>query len=664
MKQVLIASLISIFSMLGGIAQTSHTGIRGITAMEVTGEMAPGLNLFNTLDADCGSQGLASETCWGNPYTTHEMIDSMASRGFKTLRIPVTWNNHTGPAPDYIIDTTWMDRVEEVANYAFDNNMYVIINIHHDDHQIVPTYAEQEESTKRLEKVWAQIATRFKDYGDYLLFETLNEPREVGSDEEWTGGSAEHRDVVNAFNLAAVNIIRASGGNNEYRFIMIPQVGANPTAAKEDLIIPNADTNIIVSLHNYGPWDFCLNGDGTARWGSASEIKALQNDIGSYYDHFIKEGIPAILGEWGAGNKDNYGDRVLYYDVFANACKDNGVTPIVWIYEFNRRTLTWNYPLLEGAILQAYDSTAIDVEEIQLNITSDTLYFGDTLQLVATVLPDTATSQGVAWTSYNSIIASVDSSGLVIAKGGGNVTISATAIGKSIKCNLHVIDTLIHTEFLIQAEDYSSQSGTQTESCSDDGGGQNIGYIENGDWCSYSIKIDSAGVYDISARVATDASGGTIEIEANSKVEGTLAVDASLSNGWQDWYTTDAVEIGLPEGQITLKSTFKGGGGSLFNVNWYELSYKGPSDNTAVLSNMANTSDIKVYPNPVSELLNIEMSDKTSRVEIYALDGRQVYQKNTNAKQLQIDVSIYDPGNYILRVVSIDNQVSKKIVIQ
>ena len=431
-------------------AQTAYTGIRGMTGLEITTEMAPGVNLWNTLDAVCGApDDLGSETCWGNPFTTHEMIDSIAARGFKTLRIPVTWYNHMGQGPNYIIDTAWMDRVEEVANYAFNNDMYVIINIHHDDYDatkpgswLSPTYAKQDEVIDQLEKVWVQIATRFKDYGDYLIFETMNEPREVGSDHEWNGGSEENRNVVNAFNLAAVNAIRGTGGNNADRFIMIPQCVANPTAAKDDLIIPNGDTNIIVSVHNYGPFEFCLLNPGVSKWGTTSERNALRNDIMSYYDHWTSKGQAVVLGEWGAANKNNYADRVAYYDVFAKACKDAMVTPISWIYEFNRRNLEWDYPILEDAILSVYDTTTVDVEDLVLNIVQDTLYVNDSVQLIAKIFPDTATYQSIIWTSYNEEVAKVNSAGLVSALSGGRVSITATAIGKTTKCNLIVIDTL------------------------------------------------------------------------------------------------------------------------------------------------------------------------------------------------------------------------------
>lgn len=344
--------------------------MRGLSGLEIAAEMAPGVNLWNTLDAyGWWTSGLDTQEAWGQPLTTKEMITAIRDRGFKTLRIPVTWYPHLGDAPDYEIDEAWMDRVEEVANYALDNGMYAIVNIHHDDYHapptdpdeehnhdgswLLPTYAAETQVTAQLDKVWTQIATRFKDYDDHLLFETMNEPRETGTAHEWTGGSPENREMVNAFNLVAVNAIRATGGNNSERFIMVPQVGANG-GALDDLLIPNDDPNIIVSVHDYSPFNFTLNESGTENWGTGAEIASLQSTIKGYHDKFVADGRAVIVGEWGASDKDNYDTRVKYYETFANACAANGITSIAWIYSFNRETLAWEYPRLEDAILNAY----------------------------------------------------------------------------------------------------------------------------------------------------------------------------------------------------------------------------------------------------------------------------------------------------------------------
>jgi len=163
-----------------------------------------------------------TETAWGNPRTTKAMIEKVREMGFNAVRVPVTWIHTSDLLRTIKLTKAWLNRVEEVVNYVLDCGMYAIINVHHDNTWIIPTYANEQRSKEKLVKVWEQIATRFKDYDDHLLFETMNEPREVGSPMEWMGGTYENRDVINRFNLAVVNTIRASGGNNDKRFILVP----------------------------------------------------------------------------------------------------------------------------------------------------------------------------------------------------------------------------------------------------------------------------------------------------------------------------------------------------------------------------------------------------------------------------------------------------------
>ena len=655
-------------------AQTSHTGIRDITGLEVTAEMAPGLNLFNTLDANGSWQsGLDTETMWGQPFTTFEMVQAMADKGFKSLRIPVTWYNHMGPAPDYTIDQEWMDRVEEVANYAFDNNMYVILNIHHDDLKssrpgtwLTLTYDSQDHVTEVLVKIWTQIANRFKDYGDYLIFETMNEPREPETSHEWSSGTEENRTVLNALNLAAVNAIRATGGNNAKRFISIPQYAAGPTAAMESMVIPNDDPKVMVAIHYYAPVWFCLNLGGQERWGTEEEFETLNNDIKSFKEHFIDHGQAVYIGECGASDQDNYGDRIMYFDAFSKACKQFEVTPIFWMFGFNRAELKWEKPLIEDAIINAYDPNTVYAENIALDKTADTLYVGETIQLVASILPAEVTTKEVGWTSYNDSLVSVSSTGLATAKASGLTTITATTIGKTTACKLVVLDTIAHFNFHIEAEDFIDQNGIKSENCSDDDGGLNIGFIENGDWSSYFLVIDSAGSYDFAARVATATGGGSIEILANDQKVGEVAVVGNRSNGWQDWYTTDPIEIRLEKGVYALRLNFKGGSGGLFNVNWIEISY---NDHLITMTpeRVDTRNEIYVYPNPANDYLTVYSSSiPITEVELVNMAGHIVLKKKiiSNRDAMMLDLSSIETGIYILRSFCDESVRFHKVVIK
>ncbi len=146
-------------------AQPSKTGdklqeIRDIPSSELVKEKKIGWNLGNTMDAT-GGEGIHSELSWGNPFTTKEMIDTVKAAGFNTLRIPTTWEKHLGPAPDYLIDKAWLDRVQELIDYAAENDMFVILNLHHEE-WYQPFYDNEEKAADMLAKVWKQIADALK----------------------------------------------------------------------------------------------------------------------------------------------------------------------------------------------------------------------------------------------------------------------------------------------------------------------------------------------------------------------------------------------------------------------------------------------------------------------------------------------------------------------
>lgn len=643
--------LFSFFLSLQLYSQVAFTVMRdSMAGLELAKEMAPGVNLWNTLDAHGNwMSGLETETMWGHPYTTQEITDFIAERGFKTLRVPVTWYNHMGPAPDYKIDDEWMDRVEEVVMFSLNSNLYTILNIHHDDLKenekgswLIPTYEKEDQNKDQLTKVWTQIATRFKDYSDYLLFETMNEPREVGHANEWSGGNEEHREVINAYNKAAVDAIRATGGNNSNRFIMIPQVGANVASALGNMVIPNNDEKIIISVHRYHPYNFCLNDDGTDKWGTAAEYTDLESSIKELNEKFVSKGQAVILGEWGAKSKDNYAERINYYKAYTDICKKWDVTNLCWMYSLDRHKLTWTEPLIEEAILQAYNANMVHVKDITIEKPQDTIYAGETLQLSATILPDSATYQEVIWTSYNKNIASVNENGLVTAQARGVAIMSAATIGYQKSFKVIVVDTSMHTNFVVEAETFEKQNGIQAEACSDEGGGENIGYIENNDWSSYSISIDTTGVYNLTFRAATDTDGGRIEVKVDNKSVGSVNIEGSKSTGWQDYYTTEPIEIELEEGVHDIKLIYTGNG-YLFNLNWFAFDFLGEKDDTS-FDQLNSNFDFQLYPNPAADQLTIDCELANYSISILSIHGKQHFSAENICGPYTIDISNINKG--------------------
>lgn len=328
------------------------------TASEIVSDIKVGWNLGNTLESyNTNKTGLNTETGWGNPKTTKEMITAVKNAGFNAVRVPVTWGEHMDGDT---IQSDWLDRVQEVVDYAYDQDMYVILNMHHDDYiWFKPADSEYSANSAKLKAIWSQISQRFGDYGDRLIFEGMNEPRTVGSANEWMGGTSEERAVVSKYEQDFVDTVRASGGNNAYRSLIVTSYAASAeTAAMNDLTVPNSG-NIIVSIHYYAPWKFA-DGSETAFGDSGkSELDAKFSEIKS---KFIDKGTPAIIDEFGCVNAADEATRAEYYGYYISSAKANGIKCFIWDNGvasgessygiFSRTALTWNESIL-NAIMNA-----------------------------------------------------------------------------------------------------------------------------------------------------------------------------------------------------------------------------------------------------------------------------------------------------------------------
>ncbi len=351
---------------------TAHQGeIKDISSLELVKDMKIGWSLGNTLDgggkSSKGSSPETIERAWGNPVTTKEMIDEIKNAGFNVLRIPTTWDWSTGDAPDYKISDEWLARVKEVVDYGMANDMYVILNIHHETWHY-PTEDNYEAASDRLKKVWTQIGNYFENYDEHLIFEGLNEPRVIGSGEEWAGGSDATREVVNKLDADFVSTIRSLGGNNKLRHLMIPGYAASSSeVALKALKIPENDDKLIVSVHAYIPYNFALSDSKQAnKWiackgGFTTDIDNLADLLKTL---FTDKGQAVIIGEFGARSKDNEKYRAEWAKYYVTRMNTIGV-PCVWWDNgaftgsgelfglFDRRTLEWRFPLVKDALISA-----------------------------------------------------------------------------------------------------------------------------------------------------------------------------------------------------------------------------------------------------------------------------------------------------------------------
>lgn len=330
----------------------------GLTALEATRLMGNGINLGNTLEACDNNVGiktntpLSYETHWGQPKTTQAMIDGMKAAGFDTIRIPVAWMTNATHLyeGDYTIDADYMDRVEEVVRYARKAGMYVIINDHWDGGWYGMFGSESAETRalamEAYKGMWQQIAERFRDYSDYLIFESANE--ELGgrfdensplycSDSVVTYLNDDERyALTNEINQTFVDVVRATGGNNATRFLLIAGYSTDIDQTCDDRFqMPKdtVDSKLMVSVHYYDPWSYCgaSSAVSATKWGKVSDYEYMDQQLAKM-TKFTEAGYGVVIGEYGAlpcsdGLKDN---TLAYHTAFLDACTKYNLTNCLW----------------------------------------------------------------------------------------------------------------------------------------------------------------------------------------------------------------------------------------------------------------------------------------------------------------------------------------------
>lgn len=351
------------------------------TAAEVVAEMGFGWNLGNLLDA-CPNTGtlnvgsVSSETSWGNPKATQTLIDGVKASGVDSVRVPVTWYNHMDPTT-YEIDDAWMNRVEEVVNYVLKDNMYCILNVHHDTGEngwLKASSTNLDNKKAILKAIWEQISERFGDYGDKLLFEGFNEILDDNS--EWVNPSQESLNIVNDLNQIFVDTVRASGGNNAQRCLIVNTYAAsgNPYVTSNFRVPSDTVSNkIIAECHVYQPFYFTSEfyPDETT-WENNKMY--LDEQLDAIYNNFVKKGTPAIIGEFGAAyTKDNMDEIISWAKYYVETCTKYGIPCFYWDngsqYKlYNRTTGSVTQTDLLGTMLAAADGGSYEV---------DTTLYGD-----------------------------------------------------------------------------------------------------------------------------------------------------------------------------------------------------------------------------------------------------------------------------------------------
>lgn len=316
------------------------TGVES-DAMTLAAKMIAGWNIGNSLEVPGG------ETGWGNPVVSQELINGVKAAGFNAIRIPCAWDGYITDRETYKVSDTWFARVKEVVDYCYENEMYVILNIHWDEGWLEnnPTYDKQEEINKEQYALWQQIAVYFRDYDERLLFAGTNE---VHAD--YGTPSTENYTVQQSFNQSFVNAVRSTGGKNAYRNLVVQTYNTNIAHGVNFHEMPTDEVadRLLLEVHYYDPWDFCGQEDSgfKTQWGNGyTDVSSwgqedhLNEQFGAIKTNYSDKGIPVILGEYGAMlRSDLTGDaltthiesRNYYLKTVTSVAKANGMIPFIW----------------------------------------------------------------------------------------------------------------------------------------------------------------------------------------------------------------------------------------------------------------------------------------------------------------------------------------------
>ncbi|MGM0879951.1 MAG: cellulase family glycosylhydrolase [Bacillota bacterium] len=351
---VVVALLVTLFSSVSSAAASPEE-----TKMQsYVSAMQPGWNLGNTFDSfNTNAPNNGDETSWGNPIVTKEFIKEIKKQGFKSIRIPITWSGRMGDAPDYTIDPAWMDRVQQVVDWSLEEGLYVMINVHHDAWMWVRTMpTNHDEVLARYTALWTQIADRFKNHSDKLMFESINEPEFLNVD------ITTQLEFLDEINTTFVHIVRESGGANADRPLVLPTLYCNHEKVRVDSLASTIaklnDPNLIVTVHFYGFWPFSVNIAGYPKL-EADTIKDVDTLIDNVSNAFVSKGIPVIVGEYGLLGWDasegvpEHGEMLKFIEYFTSKAVENKLALMLWDNggRFDRRTLQWNDPELYDQIM-------------------------------------------------------------------------------------------------------------------------------------------------------------------------------------------------------------------------------------------------------------------------------------------------------------------------
>jgi hypothetical protein len=642
-----------------------------LSPKDAISQMRHGINLGNTLEPPY-------EGDWGNPPTQEYMFDMYKKEGFNFVRVPVRWDKHMSTTSPFKIDPVWLNRVEQILDWGLSKGLYMVVNSHHDG-WIKENYANPVYQA-RFDSLWSQVATRFKNKSEKLIFEICNEPV-----------SPMTKAQNDEMHQKAIKVIRKT---NPTRLIIFQGIDWGGSDALINAAIPN-DSYVIGSFHSYDPYLFGLEGKGT--WGSSTDINELRAKFQKVKDWSDKNNIPVFLGEFGSLKSCDYNSRMKHYKTYMELSETFGFAPTAWDDGGNFRIMersakSWDVDvkdiishssLLSPKMprLSLFQDTIIKLDWTNPATNYDSIYIERKLSATATY-KRIATLKGNALT-YNDIKLTQDKEYFYRVIAHYNSNSDLYSYPQKIYLPIYVpkppvvrqlftgqplaIPGRIEAENFDIGEDGLTYHDSDTKNVTNalrpdepidiyDLGSSKYYVIDNypGEWLEYSVNVAQKGLYDISASIAAVVGGGTFSLKIGTSESEVIKAPASSS-----WVTTKmaSFQMNLEAGRQIMRLSFIEK--PLFYIDYIDFKRVIPDGLTPL-----SDHNFSVHQHDQELIFNLGSTNQAAVLKIYNMLGSEIKILKPSDADFRTSTQGIKPGIYIIQLISENQKISKKIVIQ
>jgi len=634
------------------------TTLAQITPQQAIQELGRGINLGNTLEPP-------TESAWNNGPAQEYYFDEYVAAGFQTVRIPVRWDQHTQNTPPYAVNESWMQRVEQVVDWGLERDLYIIINAHHED-WLKQGYSDPN-LRARFDSIWVQIAERFKDRSEKLLFEIINEPFGMTVAE------------VDDLNERVLGLIRET---NPTRIVIFSGNQYSNSAELLNAAIPD-DDYLMGYFHSYDPWRFA----GLAEiesWGTAQDragIAAKFNEVAAWSE---ENNVPVMISEFGAIHDNEYNSRMRHYGTYVTEAIRTGIPFQVWddggmfevlyrnqrAWDDTKDVLIYTYPDGPQNFEVISTGTGVDLSwsvsgsgsEIQVQRRAE----GGAFETITTLAPDATayTDTDFAETGtydYRVILMALGDTPMHSYPQRVDVRFRLPFLGEP-----HTIPGTIEaedfdlggqglayndTEERNRGRDYRRTEGVDIDQFD---GGFLVTDVATGEWMDYTVNVAEAGSYTITAYVGAETGGGRLRFSFDGVDTETLRVSET---GSDTTLVPLSTTVDLVAGQQSMRVDIRLA--RPFTLDRFTIQ---PSTNTATEEAPSLEIDLALYPNPARQTVTLEHTVRTpeAHVEVFNLLGQRVHRDKLNAGTHLLEVNGWAPGLYLLRLTDGDRLLAQQ----